>query len=132
MAEGHGRQGWAIRTAVGAALILAGLGAGVAGAFAASASGLVRAVGAAVGAVAGLAAAILADRAYGRREAKTAALRAREDVLDAVISDPASEGSIFDVLLATSTEAAPFRAGGMIWPGWIGGGTSRSSQRSWW
>jgi hypothetical protein len=109
MAEGLERRGWAVRAAVGAALILAGLGAGVAGAFAASTSGLIRAAAAAVGAVAGLVAAIVADRAYQRREAREAALRAREDVLDALVADPASEGSIFDVLLATSTEAAPFR-----------------------
>ena len=109
MAEGHERRGWAVRAAVGAALILAGLGAGVAGAFAASTSWLVRAAGAAVGAVAGLAAAIWVDRAYQRREAREAALRAREDVLDSLVADPASEGSVFDVLLATSTEAAPFR-----------------------
>jgi polynucleotide 5'-kinase involved in rRNA processing len=36
-------------------------------------------------------------------------LRAREQVLDALRADPASEGSVFDVLLATSTKAAPFR-----------------------
>src|ERR1022692_1058918 len=109
MAEGHERRDWAVRAAVGAALMLAGLGAGVAGAFAASTSGLIRAAGAAVGAVAGLVAAIVADRAYQRREAREATLRAREDVLDALVADPASEGSVFDVLLATSTEAAPFR-----------------------
>lgn len=72
MADRHERRGWAVLGAVVAALILAGVGAGVAGAFAPNASWLVRAAGAAVGAVAGLAAAI-------------------------------------DVLLATSTEAAPFR-----------------------
>lgn len=66
-------------------------------------------MGAAVGAVAGLAAAILADRVYQRREARAAALRARKDVLDALVADPAGEGSVFDVLLATSTKAAPFR-----------------------
>ena len=57
----------------------------------------------------GLAAAVGADRAHQLREGKAVALRAREDVLDALIVDPASEGSIFDVLLATSTKAAPFR-----------------------
>ena len=36
-------------------------------------------------------------------------MHAREQVLDALRVDPASEGSIFDVLLATSTDAAPFR-----------------------
>jgi tetratricopeptide (TPR) repeat protein len=104
-----GERGWAVRAAVGGALILAGAGAGVAGAFAASTSGLVRAVSAAVGAVAGLAAAIWADRAYQRREAREAAVRARADVLDALVADPPGEGSVFDVLLATSTGAAPFR-----------------------
>ena len=104
-----GERGPAVRAAVGGALILAGAGAGVAGAFAASTSGLVRAGGAAVGAVAGLAAAIWADRAYQRREAKEAALRARGTVLDALVADPVSGGSVFDVLLATSTGAAPFR-----------------------
>lgn len=117
MAEGHERRGWAVRAAVGGALILAGVSAGIAGAFAASTSWLVRAVGAAVAAVAGLAAAIWVDRAYQRREAKAAALRAREDVLDALVADPASEGSVFDVLLATSSEAAPFRGrrGDLAW-----------------
>ena len=62
-----------------------------------------------MGAVAGLAAAIWADRAYQRREAKEAALRARGTVLDALVADPVSGGSVFDVLLATSTGAAPFR-----------------------
>jgi tetratricopeptide (TPR) repeat protein len=38
-----------------------------------------------------------------------AALRARDGVLDAVVSDPPNQGSVFAVLLATSTEAAPFR-----------------------
>lgn len=94
MAEGHKRRGWAVRAAVGAALILAGLGAGIASTFAASTSWLGRAAGAAVGAVAGLAAAIWVDRAYQRREAREAALRAREDVLDALVADPASEGSL--------------------------------------
>jgi hypothetical protein len=109
MAEGHERRGWAARTAVGAALILAGFGAGIAGAFATSTSWPVRAAGAAIGAVAGLAAAIWVDRAYQLREARRAALRAREDVLDALVADPASEGSVFDTLLATGTKAAPFR-----------------------
>ena len=84
-------------------------GAGVAGAFAASTSWPVRAAGAAVGAVAGLAAALLVDRAHKRREARTAASHAREGVLDVLIADPVIEGSVLDVLLATSTEVAPFR-----------------------
>jgi hypothetical protein len=98
-----------VRTAVGAVLLLAGAGAGVAGAFAASTSGLVRAVSAAVGAVAGVAAAIWADRVYQRRDAREAALHARDGVLDTLVADPPGEGSAFDALLATSTEAAPFR-----------------------
>ena len=106
MAGGRKRRSW---TAVGAALILAWVGAGVGGWLAPSTSWLARAVGAAVGAVAGLVAAIWVDRGSQRREARKAALRAREDVLDALVADPASEGSIFDVLLATSTKAAPFR-----------------------
>ena len=110
MAEEHERRGWAVLAAVGAALSLAGLGAGVTGAFSPNASWLVRALGAAVGAVAGLAAAILLDRLFfQRREARRVALRARDGVLDALRADPPKKGSIFDVLLATSTEAAPFR-----------------------
>ena len=109
MVEERKRYGGAGRAAVGGALILAGLGAGVAGAFAASTSGLVRGVGAGVGAVAGLAAAIWVDRASERREGRRAAVRAREKVLDATVADPAAEGSVFDAMLATSTKAPPFR-----------------------
>ena len=109
MGEGHDRRSWAVRAAVGAALIFAGLGAGTAGASVASASWLVRAAGAAVGAVAGLGAAIWADRTYQRREAEMAALRARDAVLGVLRADPPNKGSVFDLLLATSTAAAPFR-----------------------
>ena len=109
MAGGRKRRGWTVLAAVGAALILAGVGAGVSGWLAPSASWLARAVGAGVGAVAGLVAAIWVDRISQRREAKKAALSARHDVLDALVADPAGEGSIFDALLATSTKAAPFR-----------------------
>jgi hypothetical protein len=103
-----GERGPVTRAAVAGALILAGAGAGVGAAFVTSTSGLVRVGSAVVGAVAGLAAAIWADQALQRRETRAAALRARDDVLDALIADPGSEGSVFDVLLATSTEAAPF------------------------
>ena len=109
MAGGCKRRSWTVLAAVGAALILAGVGAGVGGWLAPSASWLARAVGAGVGAVAGLVAAIWADRISQRREAGKAALTARHDVLDALVAAPAGEGSIFDVLLATSTKAAPFR-----------------------
>ena len=109
MTEGHERRGWAARAAISGALIIAGVGAGLAGAFETSGSWLVRGVVAAVGAVAGLAAAIGVDRFYQRREARAAALRARDDVLEELVAEPASGGSVFDVLLATSTEAAPFR-----------------------
>ena len=109
MAEGRKRRSWTVLAAVGAALILAGVGAGVSGWLAPSTSWLARAVGAGVGAVAGLIAAIWVDRISQRREAREAALSARDDVLDALVADPAGEGSIFDVLLATSTKAAPFR-----------------------
>jgi Tetratricopeptide repeat len=109
MAERQNRRGWAVRAAVGAALILAGFGAGVAGASQASTSWLVRAAGAAVGAVAGLVAAIWVDRADQRREARMTALRVRDGALDVLRTDPPNKGSVFDVLLATSTEAAPFR-----------------------
>jgi hypothetical protein len=110
MAEGH-RRGSAARALLAGALVLvlAAVGAGVAGAFATNTSWLMRALGAAVGAVAGLVAAISADRAYQRRDSRATALRAREDVLNALAADPPSESSVFDVLLATSTEAAPFR-----------------------
>ena len=109
MAGGRKRRSWTVLAAVGAALILAGVGAGVGGWLAPSTSWLARAVGAGVGAVAGLVAAICVDRISQRREARKATLSARDDVLDALVADPAGEDSIFDVLLATSTEAAPFR-----------------------
>jgi hypothetical protein len=109
MAGGRKQRSWTVLAAVGAALILAGVGAGVGGWLAPSTSWLARAVGAGVGAVAGLAAAIWVDRISQRREARKAALGARDDVLDALVADPAGEGSIFEVLLATSMEAAPFR-----------------------
>lgn len=109
MAERHEQRGWAVRAAVGAALILAGLGAGVAAAFAASPSWLWRAVGAAVGAAPGLAAGIWVDKSYQRREARATALRARNDVLDELVTDPYIKESVFDILLATSTKAVPFR-----------------------
>lgn len=110
MAERQNQRGGTVRVVVGVALIAAGLGAGIGGAFAASTSGLVRAVGAGVDAVAGLAAAIWVDWSNKSREARAAALRARAEVLDPVVADPPGEGSVFDVLLATSTQAAPFRS----------------------
>src|SRR5689334_12502966 len=102
-----GKRGPAVRAAVSGALVLAGAGAGIAGAFAASTSALARAGGTAIGAVAGLAAAIWTDRAYERRAAKEAAVRARDVVLEPLVADPGSGGSVFEVLLATSTQAAP-------------------------
>jgi tetratricopeptide (TPR) repeat protein len=110
MADRRERRGWVVLAAVGAALVLAGVGAGVGGWLAPSASWVARAAGAGVGAIAALAAAIWADRAYQRREGRAGALHARDEVLGALVADPASEGSVFDVLLATSTKAAPFRS----------------------
>ena len=72
--------------------------------------GYVRAGGAAVGAVAGTRSRYLGgpgSPAPGGQERLRCA--PGNDVLDALVADPASEGSIFDVLLATSTKAAPFR-----------------------
>ena len=111
MAEGHNRRGPGVRTLIGWALVvgLAAVGGGVAAAFAPSTSLLWRVGGAAVGGAVGLVAVFLADQGNQRSEAKAAALHARGEVLDALVADPASEGSVFDVLLATSTEAAPFR-----------------------
>jgi len=111
MAEGHQRRGPTVRALISGALVLvlAAVGGGVAAAAAPSTSLLWRVGGAAVGAALGLVAALRADHGNQRSEARVVALRARDEVLDALVADPASEGSVFDVLLATSTEAAPFR-----------------------
>jgi tetratricopeptide (TPR) repeat protein len=66
-------------------------------------------LGAAAAGVAGLAAFSVVERAYERQAARAAALRARNEVLEPLVADPPNRGSVFDVLLATSTEAAPFR-----------------------
>jgi len=80
----HDRRGWAVFAQVGAALILAGLGAGVAGVLAPGASWLARAVGAAVGAITAVAATAWWDRTHQRREVREAAVRARDGFLDAL------------------------------------------------
>jgi tetratricopeptide (TPR) repeat protein len=108
MTEGHNRRGSVIRMAT-AALILAGIGGAVAALAGPSPSWLIRIGGAVAGAVVGVIATSLWDRAQQRKEAHAAALRARDDVLGALVSDPTSEGSIFDALRATSSKAPEFR-----------------------
>jgi tetratricopeptide (TPR) repeat protein len=109
MTERRERRAWTVLAPVGAALILAGLGAGLAAAFAPSSSWLVRAASAAAGGVAGVLGGFWVGQIYERRQDRAAARRARDDVLDPLSADSSNNGSVFDVLLATSTEAAPFR-----------------------
>jgi tetratricopeptide (TPR) repeat protein len=111
MAEGHQRRRPGVRAVISWALVLglALVGGGVTGAFAPSPSLLLRAGGAAVGAALGLIAVLWAEWGHQRSEAKAAAWRAREKVLDKVVTDPVSDGSLFEVLLATNTEAPPFQ-----------------------
>jgi len=109
MTERHDRSAWTVLAPVGGALIFAGLCAGLAAAFAPSSSWLVRAASAAAGGVAGVLGGFWVGQVYQRRQDRAAALRARDDVLDALRIDSSNKGSVFDVLLATSTEAAPFR-----------------------
>ena len=91
-------------------LTVAAAGTGAAAALATSSSWLIRAVGGAAGGVAGLCAAVWADAAKQRREAATAALLERDQVLDPVVSEPAThDESVLGLLLPTRQGAAPFR-----------------------
>jgi tetratricopeptide (TPR) repeat protein len=91
------------------ALTLAGAGAGVAAALATSSSGIVRTAGGAAGGALGLAAATWIDKAHGRREDRTTALRKRSQVLDPVVVDPERDSSILGVLLPTRQDAPRFQ-----------------------
>jgi tetratricopeptide (TPR) repeat protein len=110
MAEGRKPRGGAVAAAVVAALLLAGLGMGLAAVFAPSSSWLVRATTGAAAGVAGAVGGFWLALIYQHRQDRAAALRARDGVLDALRADPAKNGSVLDVLLATSTDAAPFRS----------------------
>ena len=103
------RRSVPLRLVFVAALTLAGVGAGVAAAFAASSNGLIRAVAGAAGGVAGLIAATWIDLARGRKEAAEAAEEERARVLDPVVSSTVPDSSVFGVLLPTRPTAAPFR-----------------------
>jgi colicin import membrane protein len=109
MARAQRRRGAAGRVVLVAALTLAGAGAGAAAVLAVSGSGLIRAAGGAAGGAAGLGSAVWADAARQRREAVDAAVRARGQVLDPVVSEPAQDRSVLGLLLPTRESAAPFR-----------------------
>ena len=70
----------------------------------------------------------MADRFHQRRQAKAEAERQRDTVLGPIATAQAREGSVFDLLLATSG-VTPLWAAGPIWPGWSNGGMTLALAR---
>jgi len=110
MAEERKQRAWTVRAAVAGALILAGLGGGIAAALVTSPWQL-RVLGGVVAAAAALAGTIWVARVDTRLERSRARarerqedLRARDDVL-CRLRDRPNRGGVIDVLLATSTKA---------------------------
>ncbi len=97
------QRGMPKRLVLGAALTLAGAGAGITAALATSAW-WARTAGGAIGGMIGLGAAVWIDRSVERRAAR----EQRASALDPVTTDPGHDDSVFGVLLATRA-IAPFR-----------------------
>jgi len=91
------------RLVAGAALVLAGAGAGLAATLATGAW-WARGLGGAVGGLAGLAAALWVDHAHQLRDARDV----RDEILDPVVSEAGQDDSVFALLVATCA-IAPFR-----------------------
>jgi hypothetical protein len=99
---GRRRPGSVQRLGVIAGFTLAGAGAGLTAATATVGNTWARTACAIAGGAAGLVGGTMTDRFHQRRQARAEAERQRSSVLSSVVTDRAREGSIFDLLLATS------------------------------
>ena len=98
-----GRQpGLVQRLGMTAGFALVGAGAGLAAATATIGNTWVRTAWAVAGGVVGLVGGTMADRFHRHRQAKAEAERQRDSVLGPIANEQAREGSVFDLLLASS------------------------------